>query len=40
MIDVILESGFENQAHFSRAFKARFGFSPIQLRKQLEAAVH
>lgn len=37
MGDVILESGFENQSHFSRAFKARYGLSPLQFRKKREA---
>jgi len=36
--DIILESGFENQAHFSRVFKAKFGYSPLQFRKQLESS--
>lgn len=39
LFDVLLESGFENQAHFSSAFKARFGQSPLQYRKTLEATV-
>jgi len=39
MFDVLLESGFENQAHFSSAFKARFGQSPLQYRKTLEPAI-
>lgn len=36
--DIMLESGFENQAHFSRVFKTRFGYSPLQFRKQLESS--
>lgn len=32
--DVCFESGFENTAHFSRAFKKRFGLSPLQYRNQ------
>lgn len=31
--DVIFESGFENQAHFNRVFKTRYGMSPLQFRK-------
>jgi len=34
IFDVMLESGFENQAHFSKVFKSRFGKSPLQLRKE------
>jgi AraC-like DNA-binding protein len=36
--DITLESGFENMAHFSRAFKQKFGASPLQFRKQRESA--
>lgn len=32
--DLVHESGFENSAHFSRAFKDRFGLSPLHYRKQ------
>jgi AraC family transcriptional regulator, exoenzyme S synthesis regulatory protein ExsA len=32
--DVMLESGFENQTHFTRVFKEKFGSSPLQFRKQ------
>lgn len=39
MADVMLESGFENQAHFSKVFKARYGHSPLQYRKQLAASI-
>jgi AraC-like DNA-binding protein len=35
ILDVMLESGFENQAHFSKVFKARFGKSPLKLRKMM-----
>jgi len=33
VIDVALEVGFENAAHFSRAFKRRFGCSPQGYRR-------
>jgi AraC family transcriptional regulator, exoenzyme S synthesis regulatory protein ExsA len=33
--DVLLESGFENQSHFTKAFKAKFGHSPLQYRKKM-----
>jgi transcriptional regulator GlxA family with amidase domain len=33
--DIVLESGFESGAHFSRVFKNQFGESPFQYRKQL-----
>jgi AraC-like DNA-binding protein len=36
--DVTFESGFENMAHFSRAFKQKFGASPLQYRKSRESA--
>jgi AraC family transcriptional regulator, exoenzyme S synthesis regulatory protein ExsA len=39
LADVILESGFENQAHFSKVFKARFGKSPLQFRKKIQETV-
>ena len=32
--DIVFESGFENNSHFSRVFKDRFGISPLQYRKQ------
>ena len=35
--DVALESGFKNNAHFSRAFKNHFQISPLQCRKQVTA---
>ncbi|SFK52581.1 helix-turn-helix domain-containing protein [Methylophaga sulfidovorans] len=31
--EIALESGFNNMAHFSRAFKAQFGLSPRQFRQ-------
>lgn len=34
--DILLESGFENQSHFSKVFKAKFGSAPQKFRKQLE----
>lgn len=33
--EVVLDSGFINTSHFSRAFKKRFGKSPIQYKKTL-----
>ncbi|GAA4421505.1 hypothetical protein GCM10023187_57420 [Nibrella viscosa] len=33
--DVAFESGFENNSHFSRVFKEKFGTSPANYRKQL-----
>jgi AraC-like DNA-binding protein len=32
--DVMCESGFNNIAHFDRAFKKQFGLPPLQYRKQ------
>ena len=32
--DIVFESGFENNSHFSRVFKDKFGVSPLQYRKQ------
>lgn len=34
--DILFESGFENQSHFTKAFKTRFGHSPLQYRKLQE----
>ena len=31
--EIALECGFENQTHFSRVFKEKTGFSPMQFRK-------
>jgi AraC-like DNA-binding protein len=31
--EIAFESGFENTTHFSRVFKAKFGHSPLHLRK-------
>lgn len=36
--DVAYQSGFENQTHFCRVFKEKFGTSPLQYRKQGVAA--
>ena len=33
--DVAFESGFENDSHFSRAFKDRFQYSPLLYRKNI-----
>jgi AraC-like DNA-binding protein len=33
--EAAFESGFESQAHFSRAFRQRFGASPVSLKKQI-----
>jgi AraC-like DNA-binding protein len=32
--DIADESGFENQTHFNRVFREKFGLSPLQYRKQ------
>jgi AraC-like DNA-binding protein len=37
VLDVALESGFKNMAHFDRVFKQHFGVSPLQYRKRLSA---
>lgn len=34
VVDVALESGFKNIAHFNRVFKQHFRISPLQYRKQ------
>ena len=39
LTDILLDSGFENAAHFSRAFKSKYGHSPLKYRKQLEHAL-
>ncbi|MBC7568700.1 MAG: helix-turn-helix transcriptional regulator [Spirosoma sp.] len=36
--EVVQESGFESQSHFSRVFKAQFGEPPLQYRRQLATA--
>jgi transcriptional regulator GlxA family with amidase domain len=33
--DVVLESGFKNNAHFSKAFKNHFKISPLQCRRHV-----
>lgn len=37
--EISFECGFENNTHFSRVFKKRFGLSPLQYRKQAMTAV-
>jgi transcriptional regulator GlxA family with amidase domain len=32
--EVSFESGFENNAHFSRSFKEEFGQPPLQYRRE------
>jgi transcriptional regulator GlxA family with amidase domain len=39
LADVVFESGFENQAHFSRVFKDKFGVSPLHFKKQQKVSV-
>ena len=34
VIDVCFDSGFENNSHFSRVFKEKFGLSPFHYRKE------
>jgi len=33
LLDIIYECGFENQAHFNRVFKEKFGIPPLQFKK-------
>lgn len=35
MIDIALETGYEHAASFTRAFKASYGVSPIQMRRMM-----
>jgi AraC-like DNA-binding protein len=35
--EIAYESGFENISHFSRIFKVKYGFSPLQYRKKAYA---
>jgi len=37
--DVVCESGFNNIAHFNRAFKKQYGLAPLQYRKQNSPAI-
>jgi AraC-like DNA-binding protein len=37
--DICFECGFENNTHFSRVFRKRFGLSPLQYRKQAMTVV-
>jgi AraC family transcriptional regulator, exoenzyme S synthesis regulatory protein ExsA len=37
--DICYECGFENQTHFSRVFKEKFGVSPLQFRIKLHNTV-
>jgi AraC family transcriptional regulator, exoenzyme S synthesis regulatory protein ExsA len=39
IVDVAMESGFKNTAHFSRAFKLHFGVSPLKRRHQVAAEI-
>lgn len=34
--EIVFESGFENNTHFSRVFKEKFGTSPLQFRQRLQ----
>jgi AraC-like DNA-binding protein len=38
--DICFESGFENQSHFIRAFRNRYGLTPGKLRSQAGLPVH
>ena len=35
VLDVVIESGFKNNAHFDRVFKKHFGVQPLRFRKGL-----
>ncbi|MGC3943785.1 MAG: AraC family transcriptional regulator [Chryseolinea sp.] len=35
--EIALESGFENNSHFSRVFKEKYGKSPLHFRKEIPA---
>ena len=37
--EIAYESGFENVTHFSRIFKVKYSFSPLQYRKKTNAAI-
>lgn len=38
--EIVFESGFENNTHFSRVFKEKFKLSPSQYRKRLSENIH
>lgn len=40
ILDVETEFGFKSQAHFTRRFKAQFGASPSEWRRQVELATY
>jgi len=33
--EIAAETGFADRYHFSKAFKARYGMAPVQLRKTM-----
>lgn len=38
--EIVLESGFENNTHFSKIFKEKFGIAPLQYRKKNLLQLH
>jgi AraC-like DNA-binding protein len=40
LVDVALEAGFADQAHFTRMFKAAFGITPARYGALREQNVH
>ena len=40
LTDVAFACGFNSSAHFSRAFKSRYGIAPRELREETRAALH
>lgn len=36
LVDIAAESGFADQAHMPRLFKARYGLTPVRLRKSVQ----
>ena len=40
IVDISLESGFENSTHFSHSFKKNFGVSPLKYRQQKSMLHH